>query len=495
MRITGWLAVAFIVLHGAAIVCFPDHAMGMSYMFLLAAPVLAMLAMLHRHRHGQPLSPHAGWALVAVGMALWALGMLSSLVQDMALDISALAPASTMLLYTLYGVPITYAIATVGTDVSTWPQRGIDAFLALALGLLYFGLIQVLSALNVAGSDVSPPLIAELFDLENAYLAITALIRFFASDTRRQREFFGVLVAYAITYALMAFYYNHHVAMDVAPQTGSLYDLVADVPFLLLVMTSLRPLRWSLPRPSPVLARFVRTASPQLLALSVLVVAIFLMRHRFFWGAAGVVVALLGSGLRSVLGEVRHVQIEVQLRDDQERLVELAHIDVLTGVANRRAFEEVYARTCATALHEHRGIALLMIDIDHFKQYNDYYGHPAGDRCLQSVALALQGLEKRRSDVLARYGGEEFVLLLPDTSRVGALLVAQRLCDAVKQLGIEHLASPSGRVTVSVGGASLDVMDEPGRRELVEAADRALYRAKKGGRDRVEWATAVSRRG
>lgn len=479
---------AFIVLHGVAIAWFPGHAMGVSYVFLMAAPVLAMLAMLHRHRSRQPLSPHLGWVLVATSMALWTLGMLASFIEDMALDINALAPASTMLVYTLYGVPITYAIATVGTDASTWAQRGIDAFLALALGLLYFGLIHALNALNVVGNDVSPPLIAHLFDLENAYLAITALIRLLASDSRRQREFFGVLVVYTVSYALVAFYYNHHVAMDVAPQTGSLYDLLVDVPFLLLVVSSLLPPRQDLPRPSPTLARFVRTASPQLLALSILVVAIFLMRHRFVLGAIGVVVALLGSGLRSVLGEVRRAQIEVQLRDDQERLTELARIDVLTGVANRRAFEEAYASACATASRGRHGISLLMIDIDRFKQYNDCYGHPAGDRCLQSVATALQGLQGRRSDVLARYGGEEFVLLMPDSTCAGALLVAHRLCDAVRQLGIEHVASPSGRVTVSVGGASLDVMGDPLGRQLIEAADRALYLAKEGGRDRVEWA-------
>jgi diguanylate cyclase (GGDEF)-like protein len=229
----------------------------------------------------------------------------------------------------------------------------------------------------------------------------------------------------------------------------------------------------------------VLTASPQLLALSILVVAIFLMRDRFAWGAAGVVVALLGSGLRGVLGEVRRAQIEAQLRDDQIRLAQLAHIDALTGVANRRAFEEAYVR--AIAFRARRSVSLLMIDIDHFKQYNDHYGHPAGDRCLQSVARVLQGLEKRRPDVLARYGGEEFVLLMPDTTRAGALLVAERLCDAVRQLDIEHVANPAGRVTVSVGGATLGAMAEPLGQELVEAADRALYLAKQGGRDRVEW--------
>ncbi|MBD8897789.1 GGDEF domain-containing protein [Rhodanobacter sp. DHG33] len=489
MRMIGWLAVAFIVLHGAMIVWLPGHAMGVSYAFLLAAPMMATVAMFYHHRQRQPA--HPGWILAAASMGLWTLGMLASCIQDMTVATYVLAPAAVMLIYTLYGVPITYAIATVGTDASTWSQRAIDAFLALALGLLYFGLIQALNALNIVGNDVSPPLIAHLFDLENAYLAITALIRFFASDSRQQREFFGVLVVYTLSYALVAFYYNHHVALDAAPQTGSLYDLMVDVPFLLLAVSGLSPPRQDAPYPSPALARFVRTASPQLLALSVLVVAIFLMRHRFAWGAAGVVLVLLGSGLRSVLGEVRHAQIEGQLRDDQMRLAELAHIDVLTGVANRRAFEEAYAR--ATAFRARRGVSLLMIDIDRFKQYNDFYGHPAGDRCLQSVARVLRSLEKRRSDVLARYGGEEFVLLMPDTTRAGALLLAQRLCDAVRHLDIEHTASPAGRVTVSIGGATLDAAGGSLGRELIEAADRALYLAKEGGRDRVEWASGPAR--
>jgi diguanylate cyclase (GGDEF)-like protein len=131
---------------------------------------------------------------------------------------------------------------------------------------------------------------------------------------------------------------------------------------------------------------------------------------------------------------------------------------------------------------------LLLIDIDLFKQYNDHYGHLAGDACLREVAGVLQRALRRPTDMLARYGGEEFVLVLPNTPAAGAHKVAARLCRRVNQLLIRHDDSPTNCVTISVGIASMVPDDSLASDSLISAADSALYTAKRNGRNRVELA-------
>jgi diguanylate cyclase (GGDEF)-like protein len=135
-------------------------------------------------------------------------------------------------------------------------------------------------------------------------------------------------------------------------------------------------------------------------------------------------------------------------------------------------------------------LSALLIDIDYFKQYNDHYGHQAGDECLKSIASALSLAVQRPTDMVARYGGEEFVLLLPETDRRGALLIAERLQQLINRLAIPHALSPLGQVGMSIGICTLiPQRDQPSQR-LVACADRALYRAKAAGRNRIEVASA-----
>ena len=249
------------------------------------------------------------------------------------------------------------------------------------------------------------------------------------------------------------------------------------------------PLRIAQTSNPPVsLTRFVRTGSPLLLALSVLVIALLLLRPRFNLGVAGIVVAVLGYGLRSILSQVRQIETEDRLRNDRTLLTELALRDVLTGVPNRRAFEEAIEREWRLALRTQQAMSLLLVDIDLFKQYNDRYGHVMGDDCLRHVATVLQEAVQRPADLLARYGGEEFVLILPGTPPAGACEVAARLCELVRQLNVAHDDSPIRRVTISVGVASIVTVDGSVPEELIAAADRALYEAKHKGRNRVEQA-------
>jgi diguanylate cyclase (GGDEF)-like protein/PAS domain S-box-containing protein len=176
-------------------------------------------------------------------------------------------------------------------------------------------------------------------------------------------------------------------------------------------------------------------------------------------------------------------------------LAALATLDGLTGIANRRHFDERLHDEWARARRDGTPLSLLMIDVDHFKKFNDQYGHQAGDRCLQSVAQALAVLARRPADLAARYGGEEFVFMMADTDAAGCAQVGNRIREAVQELSVVHASNPpSKRITVSIGGATIWPTVLRGSVEsasLIEAADRALYAAKHSGRDRLVMSAQV----
>lgn len=174
-----------------------------------------------------------------------------------------------------------------------------------------------------------------------------------------------------------------------------------------------------------------------------------------------------------------------KLDNANQELQRLSSSDGLTGIPNRRYFDQALAREWRRARRNGSEIALILGDVDMFKAYNDAYGHQAGDDCLRQVASTLVACLDRGGDLAARYGGEEFVVILPDTSQGGALFVAERVRQGVRALGQPHLASPFGQVTLSLGVACLVPDENTSEQTLIEAADRALYRAKEQGRDRV----------
>lgn len=177
------------------------------------------------------------------------------------------------------------------------------------------------------------------------------------------------------------------------------------------------------------------------------------------------------------------VNTHLTLKHQSDMLRSIALLDGLTGVANRRRFDEELERTWRQSLREKTELSAIMIDIDYFKRYNDHYGHMRGDTCLRSVAGALEAAVNRPYDLLARYGGEEFVCLLPNTHLRGAVVVAERMQACVQALQLEHSASEIGqRVTVSIGVSTMTANAIDGPQVLLEAADRQLYQAKQAGR-------------
>ena len=182
------------------------------------------------------------------------------------------------------------------------------------------------------------------------------------------------------------------------------------------------------------------------------------------------------------------VSCHLQLARQRRMLETLAHVDGLTEIANRRHFDACYAIEREHALRLARPLSLAILDIDFFKNYNDYAGHAMGDRVLQNVASALVNGMRYTSDLVARYGGEEFALLMPDTDIADATSLAERLRIAIGELAIPHPDSTAAdHITVSFGGATLRPGSPESAVDLLKAADDNLYRAKHEGRNRVVW--------
>lgn len=175
-----------------------------------------------------------------------------------------------------------------------------------------------------------------------------------------------------------------------------------------------------------------------------------------------------------------------RLSQDRDALKVAAFTDSLTGVPNRRSFDETLRARWRDGIREETPLGCLLVDIDYFKPFNDRYGHDAGDRCLKRVAAALSDVVHRDIDCAARYGGEEFAVVLPNTSSAGALYIAELIRQEVNDLAIPHEGAPLGVVTVSVGATSVTPTTEALPVELVRRADQALYAAKEHGRNRVQ---------
>ncbi len=464
------LAALYIVCHGLALVLLPGHAQAVSFSFLIGAPVLAALACAWRMLHSEA---RVGWLALSVGMLLWAGGMALNMYQDIGLGAPDTTPGVSMLLYVLYGVPLTFAMAHPRHE--PWYLVVIDGALALLLGYLFF--VHTFSFATMSDApEQGVNSLRLMFDIENLFIAAFALVRYLASEDASRRIFFRAIAAFAWVYMGVAAYINH-VATEA--NYGGLVDLVIDLPFLLLACLALRrgdAVAMEAPRR---LALAVRAGSPLILPAALLVVSALMVRSHPHLAVVGFALATLGSGLRGVVMQVRAME-------RQDQLDVLARVDALTGVANRRQFDQVLQTEWSRARRSGQGMALLMVDIDHFKEFNDRFGHPLGDACLRAVATALSGCATRGSDVVARYGGEEFAVVVSGTTRDGALALAETMRLAVERLRLST-TDPVGSVgvTISIGVAHVALIASADPSALLAATDAALYEAKRAGRNRV----------
>jgi diguanylate cyclase (GGDEF)-like protein len=199
--------------------------------------------------------------------------------------------------------------------------------------------------------------------------------------------------------------------------------------------------------------------------------------------------AVLSAKVRAMgrLVEKQRTLVEVAQKQTvaNKKLQRLSTVDALTGIGNRRSFDDFAGREWRRCMRMKKPLSLVMLDVDYFKLYNDTYGHQAGDICLKMVATQVARSAPRAGDLAARYGGEEFALILGETSLEGAIWVANHICQHVFERRIPHSASPFQYVTVSCGVTSVIPHEDLSLTTLLKATDNALYRAKAQGRNKV----------
>ncbi|NOX36490.1 MAG: diguanylate cyclase [Calditrichaeota bacterium] len=186
--------------------------------------------------------------------------------------------------------------------------------------------------------------------------------------------------------------------------------------------------------------------------------------------------------------EAELLKLKSELEAANLELARLSIIDGLTGIPNRRRFDEFLELECKRARRNKLPLSLILIDVDHFKLYNDFYGHLKGDECLQAIARVLSDVVHRPGDLVARYGGEEFAAILSETDAEGAMIIARKFQERVEDQGIPHEKSPiASVVTISQGIATCTFQKPVEPPTLIEYADRALYQAKANGRNQFQF--------
>jgi diguanylate cyclase (GGDEF)-like protein len=482
-----YLPVAFLSMQVIVLAFFGPSVTGpAAYILMVIAPLLTAAATLWRGRSHSSSVRH-GWYALSLALTIWAVGAFGNLWQEMVLHRQNEMYRASMLAFSLAVVPTTYLLA------SDWRLHGrqllrlVDALVALALGCAYFEYTWSMINDHSAPAEAGVTYLVWLLDLQNISLAAGALARWYVAEDRDERDLFRALSVYTSIYFVIVFINDHYFAGN--PAFGPQYATLVTLAFAVLCGFALRA-----PSATPVhsvnstLVRIVRSGSPILLAVALLAASLLLIRVQYVWGCVGILIAVLGIGVRTTLIQVHQIEHREALRQKASALQTIAWTDALTGVPNRHFFTEALARAWRNERRTGQQ-AILMIDIDHFKLLNDRYGHPVGDGCLREVARALQRALMRQHDVLARYGGEEFIVLLRDSPAADAQAVAERLRATVQDLRIENAGSPERVVTVSVGVASAELTDEAAAARMVENADRALYEAKCAGRNQVKLAT------
>jgi diguanylate cyclase (GGDEF)-like protein len=482
------LALGFLCVHALAMVIFKSDATTATYPFLILAPTLALFASSWRARMTGSCV-RLPWILFSIGLLLWTTGILLSAWEELFQHISSTAAFFSDFFLFLYGVPVLLAISypTQGQRIPlfVWLD-GIQALLTAYL--TYITLFAVVPFTTRTIHPISESLLVWVYTIENLVLACAATLRLIARPkTGEERRFFQILCGFLWTYAICVGVFNYS---DFVKQRNTVVDAVADIPFLFLAVAALLPAAGDEDRtPSPPkkpLTLFIDSAVPIFYTAVLTVLGIAVVRSHFYIGIIAITAALAVYGIRTATLQSRYMQSQQALQEARDRLEEMSLKDGLTNVANRRCFDQVLELEWHRATRNQQPLSLLLIDIDFFKMINDRYGHGRGDDCLVKVAIALQSMVSRNSDLLARYGGEEFAVILPGTDSSGAKNVATRMQDAVADLEIANESTLGRYVTLSIGVATYQFPGAGTANALVETSDQALYRAKEQGRNRIE---------
>ena len=481
------VGLALLCLHPLLNWLFPRFSQPISYTFFAASTFFTLGACLWRAWHCAPgLRMH--WLLICAALLPWIVANLMEATAELLYHASPTTATIEDFFYFFYGIPLLLVISMPDEDEAVPAFFVLDVLQAAAAGYLtYAVLFGILPFTGIPKRPITLDHLAWVFDVENLILALLASVRL-AIGTRSalERRFYQILTAYLWLYAASIAVYNHLVGVY---NDAGVLDFFSDVPFVALAIAAVLV---AAPAPRQLvsgekhpLALVLDNVRPIVLGLS-LVALSAVVAQRHLWVALGFIFGSFAIyGIRSSLLQNRIQQTRLALEKANSRLEELAMQDGLTGIANRRCFDQRFAAEWSRAHRSERPLSLLIIDVDHFKELNDSQGHIAGDECLQSLASAVRIVLRRPGDLLARYGGDEFVALLPETDAAGAIRVAVMMKDSLAERNWNCHEDPA--ITVSIGCSCWDPHHSATPETLLEAADKALYHAKQRGRDRIEF--------
>lgn len=468
-----------------------SHPVVLSRLCTAAIPFLAALSFLWRAQR-LPVRERLAWRWLSASLLLWASGQVVETLVSHSLAASNLAVDASDFLYVTAAFPLLLAVSNTRETEALRSVFYLNCVqIAIACNLTFFLLYRMSMP-----PDLAATVMARIYGVECAILAIAAVVRLVTWSTLEERRRIHTLCI------VIWIYLPIELGMDFATKrwdlhAGTLFDLLWGLPFLYAGWQALyMPMDERAAGPRKRLNRrrlLIESLCPTLITMAIFALAAAVTSQHPAIGLSSILLLLIAQSVHSGVMQMKYMtgqdlllEREQGLQNANATLQRLTLLDPLTGIANRRKFTAALLDSWRRALRKDESIAVLMIDLDFFKGINDLHGHAYGDECLMTVAQVLGKQPRRPGDLLARYGGEEFVLLLPETDEAGAAIVAERMRQAVYELGVVNGASPhEQRLTVSVGvGVTIPVRGVNSS-ALVEIADQALYEAKRSGRNKV----------
>jgi diguanylate cyclase (GGDEF)-like protein len=477
-----WLLVLLLVAH-LVLANWSGHAEDVwPQLTMLAVQATAFWAVFMRYRRS-PTLIRLPWLLLASAVfmqVLWgSTNLLTTVLGDKGGYLSALATVFS----SLYVIPVIFMLSRLFARNEPRAVGVLDLVVSCVVAALLYEFFTRMLSGPLAKDSSSIYIVLYQADAIDFSLAIMAIVRLLGARSFRWRFFYYAAGTYLLVNAIVATVYNRVELHGLPWWAGSLID----IPHALLALVAIRqPPRWlRVYHPSLRVSQTIASFAPIILAMMVVILGISMTHISYLLGLLTACTSVLFYGLRVAFIQSQHLDMQRAGDLSALRLEQQIGRDPLTGIANRVMLDTRLREALEEGRQTGHYCALLMIDIDFFKQYNDSLGHIAGDACLVRVAAALSS-QLRARDLVARYGGEEFVVVLMNASADAAIEAAQRMVGVIERLQIPHPSSDSARITVSIGIATQMPNTPLDPLTLLEEADRALYMAKNKGRDRVE---------
>lgn len=424
------------------------------------------------------------WLLLALAVGMQVLWAGTNLIAQIYGDPHGWLTSTGVVLSGLYMIPCMLMIAR------SFDRREPKAVLILDLALsAEVGVLLCALVFRIIGG-VGEPTSADIYviihhaDAIDFSLSILTLLRMLGIRSVHGRFFYFCSAVFLWTNAIAAAIYNRVELSGLPTWSMPMIGLA----YVALATAVSRPIPRFLRRyrPSRRITQTIVSFAPVVTSLAVLLLAVSVSRLNYILGMIAAVASVLLYALRVAFIQSRNQDIQRIAQLNNQRLQQQVGRDPLTGIANRSLLDTRLPAIWRDGARQGKTCALLMVDIDFFKQFNDSQGHLAGDECLIKVATVLAANVTAPQGLVARYGGEEFAIVLPDAHEAQAIEVAEQLIEAIERIDIPHPQSPLGRITVSIGIATMVCGNEGSATVLLEAADQAMYRAKELGRNRHE---------